>query len=172
MMLDEQQKFSWPGLSAEVASLCEQLGLEDATQTKMSKVKYKKEVEKACKMMDETSMKKEMEHMKDKKMKVMIKEGCEMKDYVKEGNIYAARKVWEAKCYMLSVAGNYPGHKRYEATSWRCQACPYMVREDQDHLSQCSGYADLRSGIDFSSDKELVKFFALVMKRREDRGWD
>ena len=29
-------------------------------------------------------------------------------------------------------------------------------------------YADLRSGIDISSDEELVKFFALVMKRRED----
>ena len=72
---------------------------------------------------------------------------------------------------MLRVAGNYPAHKKYEATGWRCRACPYMVREDQDHLSQCSGYADLRAGIDFDSDEELVRFFSLVMKRREAMGW-
>ena len=111
-----------------------------------------------------------MENMKDKKMKVMIKERCELKSYVKHGNIYAAIKVWEANCYMLRVAINCLGHKRYEATGWRCQACPYMVREDQDHLSQCSGYADLRDGIDLDSEEELVNFLSLVMKRREDMG--
>ena len=99
----------WPGLSREVASLCKQLGLQDAAKTKMSKYEYQKDVKEACRMMDERNMKKEMEKMKDKKMKVMMKEGCEIKDCVKKGNIYTARKVWEAKCYMLRVAGNYPG---------------------------------------------------------------
>ena len=47
-----------------------------------------------------------------------------------------------------------------------------MVREDQDHLTRCSGYGDLRAGVDFCSDEELVKFFGLVMKRREAKGWD
>ena len=165
-------KYNWPRLAKEVASLCEELGLEDAASTKMDKKEYKKEVEKGCRFMDERNMKKDMERMRDKKMKNMIKEGCELKDYVKHGNIYSARKTWEAKCYMLRVAGNYPGQKRYEATGWRCQACPYMVREDQDHLSCCSGYADLRAGIDFDSDEELVRFFSLVMKRREAMVWD
>jgi hypothetical protein len=172
MMLEEQMKYNWPGLAQEVASLCEELGLEDAASTKMDKKEYKKEVEKGCRFMDERNMKKDMERMRDKKMKNMIKEGCDLKDYVKHGNLYSARKTWEAKCYMLRVAGNYPGHKRYEATDWRYQACPYMVREDQDHLSCCSGYADLRAGIDFDSDEELVRFFSLVMKRREAMGWD
>ena len=36
---------------------------------------------------------------------------------------------------MIRVAGNYPGHKKYEPTGWRCQACPNMLWEDQDHLT-------------------------------------
>ena len=47
-----------------------------------------------------------------------------------------------------------------------------MVREDQDHLTHCSGYADLRIGVDLNSDEELVKFYNRVMKRRETEGWD
>ena len=73
---------------------------------------------------------------------------------------------------MLRVAGNYPAHKKYEATGWRCRACPYMVREDQDHLTHCSGYSDLRIGVDFDKDEELIKFYGKVMKRREHTGWD
>ena len=72
---------------------------------------------------------------------------------------------------MLRVAGNYPAHKKYEATGLRCQACPYMVREDQDHLTHCSGYSDLRIGADFDNNEELIKFYRKVMKRREDDGW-
>ena len=117
-------------------------------------------------------MKKEMERMKEKKMKIMINDDCDLKEYVKKGNLYSVRKAWELRSFMLRVAGNYPGHKKYEATGWRCQACPYMVREDQDHLTHCAGYADLRTGVDFDSDEELVKFFGKVMRRREAKGWD
>ena len=172
MMLEAQRKNDWPGLAQEVAGLCRWLELEDASTTRLDNKIYKKEVAKACKYMDETNMKREMERMKLKKMKIMIDNDCELKDYVKNGNVYSARKAWEVKSFMLRVAGNYPAHKKYESTGWRCQACPYMVREDQDHLTHCSGYSDLRIGADFDNDEELIKFYRKVMKRREDNGWD
>ena len=162
----------WPGLALEVSKLCEKLGQEDAATTRKDRTVYKKEVVKACKWMDEKNMKKEMERMKERKMRIMIHDDCDLKEYVKKGNLYNVRKAWELRSFMLRVAGNYPGHKKYEATGWRCQACPYMVREDQDHLTHCAGYADLRTGIDFDSDEELVKFFGKVMRRREAKGWD
>ena len=117
-------------------------------------------------------MKQEMEKMKDKKMRTMIKDGCKLKDYVKHGNLYSARNTWEIRCFMLRVAGNFPSYKKYESTGWRCQACPYMVREDQNQITHCSGYAELRAGIDFSSDEDIVKFYRRVMKKREANGWD
>ena len=73
---------------------------------------------------------------------------------------------------MLKVAGNYSHHHRYAATGWRCQGCDLQVREDQDHLTRCRGYADLLQGKDLDNDVELVEFFRLVMARREREGWD
>ena len=125
-------------------------------------------------VMDEVKMKKEMgdEQSGMKKMKVMRKNDCSLKDYVKTGTLHSVRKTWEVRSYMLRVAGNYPGHKRYLATGWQCQACLGQVREDQDHLSSCSGYSDLRQGKDLDSDKDLVDFYTRVMARREKEGWD
>ena len=73
---------------------------------------------------------------------------------------------------MLCVAGNYPGHLRYLATGCQCQACLEQVREDQDHLTHCSGYSDLLQARDMESDEDLVDFFTAVMARREKKGWD
>ena len=47
-----------------------------------------------------------------------------------------------------------------------------MVWEDQDHLTHCSGYSDLKIGIEFDNDEEVVKFYTKVMKRREANGWN
>ena len=165
-------QYSWPGLAQEVASLCRWLGLEDAVNTHMDRRAYQKEVARACKCMDEANMKRDMERMRERKMRTMIHDDCELKDYVRNGNLYSARKAWEIRSFMLRVAGNFPSYKKYEATGWRCQACPYMVREDQDHLTQCSGYSDLKIGINFDNDEEIVKFYSKVMKRREANGWD
>ena len=107
-----------------------------------------------------------------KKMKVMRKSDCTLKDYMKTGTLYSARKTWEMRSYMLRVAGNYPGHKKYLATGWQCQACLEQVREDQDHLTSCSGYSDLIQDKDMENDEDLVDFFSKVMARRERNGWD
>jgi hypothetical protein len=126
-----------------------------------SKTEYSKDLQEAVRVMDEVRMKKEMgdEHTGMKKMKVMRKSDCSLKDYMKTGTLYSARKTWEVRSYMLRVAGNYPGHKKYLATGWQCQACMQQVREDQDHLVLCSGYRDLLEGKDLESDEDLVDFF-------------
>ena len=72
--------------------------------------------------------------------------------------------------YMLHVAGNYSHSRKYKATGWRCQVS--QVREDQDHLGLCQGYSDLRQGLDLDIGYDMVKFFHLVMARRERQGWD
>ena len=39
-------------------------------------------------------MKEEMEKMKEKKMKTMYLQNLEMKEYMKKGTLYEARKTW------------------------------------------------------------------------------
>ena len=70
------------------------------------------------------------------------------------------------------MAGNYPGHNKYAATRWRCQACQLQVREDQEHLVSCMGYADIPTGKDLTVEDERVSFLMSVLARRKERGWD
>ena len=53
---------------------------------------YKEEVSGACRWRDEAMMKEEMGKMKEEKMRTMYFQNLEMKDYVKKGTLYEARK--------------------------------------------------------------------------------
>ena len=53
-----------------------------------------------------------------------------------------------------------------------CQACDLEVKEDQEHLTRCRGYEDLRGDADLNMEKELVDFFTRVMERRRENKWD
>ena len=46
------------------------------------------------------------------------------------------------------------------------------MREDQEHLASCTGYADFWAGRDLRLENELVGFFKDVMARRKAMGWD
>ena len=95
--------------------------------------------------------------MKEKKMRTMVNQNLEMKEYVKKGTLYSARKTWEVRSHMLDVAGNYPGNNKYnKASRWMCQACDLEVKEDQEHLTRCRGYEDLRGDADLNMENELV----------------
>ena len=65
----------------------------------------------------------------------MVYQNLELKDYVKKGTLFSTRKTWEVRSHMLDVAGNFPGHRKYEPSNWMCQACGGVVREDQEHLT-------------------------------------
>ena len=42
------------------------------------------------------------------------------------------------------------------------------MKEDQDHLTECAGYKDLRGEADLVNETELVNFFGKVIGRREE----
>ena len=73
---------------------------------------------------------------------------------------------------MLDVAGNYPGHNKYQGSMWRCQACDLEVKEDQEHIAECKGYEDLRGDADLGDQADLVEFFNGVMERRKENKWN
>ena len=116
-------------------------------------------------------MKKEMERMEDKKMRTMVHQNLDLKDYVRNGSLFSARKTWQVRCFMLDVAGNFPNHSKYKETDWKCQACVLELREDQEHLLVCDGYADLRENVDLRIEHEMVDFYQKVMDRRRERKW-
>ena len=46
------------------------------------------------------------------------------------------------------------------------------VKEDQEHLTQCEAYKDLRGDHDLENQEELAEFFMKVMNRRKETNWD
>ena len=61
---------------------------------------------------------------------------------------------------------------RLNRHSWLCQACNLEVREDQEHLTVCEGYQDLRGDADLGNEEELVNFLNRVMERRKENDWN
>ena len=92
----------------------------------------------------------EIERQKDH---TMVNQNLDLKEYVRNSTLFSARMIWEIRSRMLDVAGNYPGHSKYKASSWLCQACNIEVKEDQDHLTECV--------------EEVVEFFNSVMEKRK-----
>ena len=109
--------------------------------------------------------------VKMKKMKIMYQDGLDMKEYVKNGTLYSARRTWQVRSNMLDLAGNFPNHSKYKESMGRCKACDLQVREDQEHVTECVGYQDLRTDADLEQEPELVNFFSKVMERRQRNGW-
>ena len=72
----------------------------------------------------------------------------------------------------LDLTGNFPGHKKYEQSDWKCQACDQQVRKDQEDVTHCEGYVDLKEDADLTKEEELVQFFLKVMERRHEMNWD
>ena len=166
----EQVKNNWPGLASETEDICSNLGIEDVNLTMLSRSQFSKVVDTAIIMKEDDIMKSET--IGNPKMRRIREDAWGMKDYAKLGNLYTVRSTWEVRAFMLRVAGNYSHHTRYQATGWLCQACKLQVREEQDHLTRCIGYEDLRQGKDMLDDQDIVGFYRMVMARREAKGWD
>ena len=64
------------------------------------------------------------------------------------------------------------GHKKYKDSMWRCQACDWEVKEDQEHLMVCDGYQDLQGDADMGNEADLVEFYSRVIERRKEKKWD
>ena len=164
----EVQKLnSWPGLAKEVSSICEALVIEDANNTKEDVKHYFKKLKEACRVRDEVDMKKAMTSME--KMVILNNEDCKIKDYIKQKSINKVRDTFATRVMMLKFAGNYSHDERFRKSNWLCEACDLQITEDQVHITQCSGYTDLKVSrdIEFNND-DLVSFYQDVLARRDE----
>ena len=64
------------------------------------------------------------------------------------------------------MKGNFKHDKKYKNGGVLCVACG-TEEEGNTHVMACSEYEDIKQGLDFSKNEDLVKFFKGVMTRRE-----
>ena len=162
MVYIEQIKNNWPGLVQEVRTICQNLDIEDASTTSMSKFCYRKVVDNACRIQDEVDMKGGMVGMT--KMEKLMNDDCARKEYMGIKSLKDVRDTFRMRTQLIEgIKGNQKN--KYRGGDMTCQGCKEQV-DTQSHVLTCGSYEDLRYNKDLSRDEDLVLFFKHVVKRR------
>ena len=168
---ETQIKFKFPGLTQECIELIKELGLpnimSENDREKISKLKWKQLIKKAIMEKCESELKSEILKLKKLKNGPMESETLKTKHYLKTNKLKDARILFKYRSKMLDFKFNYKNDVIYSKEMWSCDSCQSAI-ESQDHILWCPAYVDLREGKSINEDKDLIAYFAAVMKIREE----
>ena len=122
-------------------------------------------IKKATKREDALTMRNEMEGKT--KTKDLVTESFSLKSYYNEKSLVKTREIFRIRTNMNELKGNFKNDSKYKHGGVMCVACG-TEEEVNTHVMVCSHYEDLRQGLNFSKNEDLVRFFRGVMARRED----
>ena len=160
-----QDKFDDGGLTEEVREYIGSLSLPDCFQSRIPKAEWKRKMSKAISKANEDEIRKAAEGYKKMKNKISEGEKFECKEYIQALPISQARTLFKHKYSMTDkVKMNFKGDQQYERTLWKCNECSNQDKES--HLLWCSGYGDLRQGLDLTEDKDLCTYLPNIVKLR------
>ena len=160
----EQVDKGWPGLAKETKEICKELNIEDVNDTVMSKSEFKSLIKGAIQTKHEEMLKEESKGKT--KCHNILKEGYGKKEYLNVKKIEDVRIMFKSRVGLMPFAGNYSHDKRFVKTNWLCRC---GLKETEAHLTAgtCPIYDDIWQGRgDLRKDEDLVKFFSLVLERR------
>ena len=156
-----QDKFDDGGLTEEVREYIGSLSLPDCFQSRIPKAEWKRKMSKAISKANEDEIRKAAEGYKKMKNKISEGEKFECKEYIQALPISQARTLFKHKYSMTDkVKMNFKGDQQYERTLWKCNECSNQDKES--HLLWCSGYGDLRQGLDLTEDKDLCTYLQKI----------
>ena len=98
-----------------------------------------------------------------------------MKKYIVSLNLHSARLRFKIRSKMTpTIQMNFKNDPKFKANMWTCLGCDNRAedstnlgcRDTQAHVLACGGYSDLRDGKNLENDKDLVEYFAAVIRRR------
>ena len=76
-----------------------------------------------------------------------------------------------------TVKINFPSDTELSKQFWACSGCAVSdggggeitgSRDTQQHSMVCPGYAEIQEGMNLENIRDLVKYYAVVIKRRQD----
>ena len=85
--------------------------------------------------------------------------------YIQTLPITKARTLFKHKYSMTEkVKMNFKGDQNFERLLWKCYKC--QNQDTESHLLWCSGYSDLRQGIDLADDNDLCSYLQKIVQLR------
>ena len=122
---EEQVSKQWPGLAQEVIKICQEIGVESAGTTKLSKTVYRKKLVSACHDKNKERIKNECEGKR--KCERILMEEYGRKKYVDNAQINHVRDTYRARFGLLPFAGNFKNDKRFSGIGGLCR-CKRVLR--------------------------------------------
>ena len=96
-----------------------------------------------------------------------MNEDCSVKPYFSSKSLHEVRETFKVRTQMTKgFRGNF--QNMYKGGSTKCEGCE-QVLDTQTHATECPAYSDLRDGLNFELDCDLVTFFRRVMERRMEK---
>ena len=98
-------------------------------------------------------------------------------EYLSSLNLRDARMRFKINASMTpTIKMNFPSDEKFASQMWSCSGCADSdrghelagSRDTQQHVMLCPGYADIRENKNLEDDRDLVKYFSEVIKRRQD----
>ena len=107
-----------------------------------------------------------IEMMKKEKLDNIFHEDFgQTKEYMKNKALEECRVQFRIRTNMLQLKGNMKGSFKDDLTCLGCEQAG--TNENQNHVMICTGYENLRSGLNFDEDRDLVLYFQRVVPSRE-----
>ena len=132
------------------------------------KNKWKKLVKASVENANENEIREAMKMYKKLKNRDIIEDKYGLKNYVEKLSLYETRTIFKHRASMTQfVKMNYKGTKHYEKQGWKCEEC--FCLDSEDHLLWCSGYEELRSGLDLNDYKQLSLYLHKIHLRRSKK---
>ena len=98
-----------------------------------------------------------------------------MKPYIIELDVAAARLRFKINTKMTpTVQMNFQSDPSYTHQLWKCVGCSELNgtdighRDTEQHIISCTGYLHFRHNKNLDIDRDLVDYFRLVIKSRQD----
>jgi hypothetical protein len=169
-----QTQLNLPGLAQECHDFLVKFGIIQIEN--YSKEQWKTLVKKKIREMNKNNILQQIVQEGYKKVDIeqMKEDSFNLKQYMKDLNVYDARMKFKLNSFMTpTIKMNFQSDSEFARELWTCPGCskPGDVtgcRDTQRHIMVCSGYETLREDKDLSTDKGLVAYFQQVIKQRQN----
>ena len=167
-ILEEQQANQWPGLSAEVRTICSELGIPDLNSHDMPSSHIKKAIleHHDRNMLEEIAKSKKM-------MKHKSEDFSQVQEYMHGKVLSNCRMAFRIRCEMVNdIKGNFKSKfKRMGGEeALKCDDCLSDQIQTQSHCLVCPHWAELRKGLEMDNIGGVVTFFQrLLLERSKEK---
>ena len=102
-----------------------------------------------------------------KKIKPLLNEKSELKEYFKVFNVEDVRLKFRLRTMMVDAKFNFKNKKEYSNDLWVCDSCSSNI-ESQSHLLWCPAYQNLRANKSLDNDQDLINYIKKVLEIRNE----